>query len=243
MSYASFVSMKPGWEKLVGSTKVRRLGEEGYMFPGRWFKYALAGEAVTVGLLQTGITAIAEHDLDINPAANVAVGATAVSFASLTATEDEYADGFFFINDEGTEEGHNYLIKSNNGVTAGTLTITLDEEDGLVTAITTSEQCGLVHNLAFDFVVYPSAVTAAPLGGSCVDWADNDFGWLQFRGQGVCRVDATAPSQGLALIPSNATAGNLELSSNAGTLDTPEVAAMMDSAGASGESAPVLWKI
>ena len=86
-------------------------------------------------------------------------------------------------------------------------------------------------------------MTAAPLGGSCVDWADNDLGWLQFRGQGVCRVDATTPSQGLALIPSNATAGNLELSSNAGTLDTPEVAAMMDSAGASGESAPVLWKI
>lgn len=243
MAYASFVALRPGAEKKTSSTKVRRWGEEGYMFPGRWFKYGIAGEAVTVNLLQTGITATAAHDLDITLASAGSVGDTSVSFSSLTATKDEYADGFFFINDAGSEEGHQYLIKSNNAVSSGTLTITLDEGDGLATALTTSEQCGLVHNLCFDFVVYPTAATAAPLGVACIDWSNNDHGWLQFRGQGVARMDATAPAQGTPLMPSNATAGNLELVDYSATYDATPVATAMDSAGASGESNPVLWSI
>lgn len=241
MAYGAFVSMKPGWEKIVGSTKVRRLGEEGYMFPGRWFRYALAGEAVTVNLLQTSISATDAHDLDLVPAGAISAGDTTTTIASQTATANEYADGWLFMNDV-EEEGHNYLIKSNTVASASTLTITLDEEDGFVAASTTSQQMGLMHSHCFDFVVYPTTSTDAPIGAACLDWSDNDYGWLQFRGPGVARVyEGTALLAGNPLGPSTSTAGNVELLDQSGTIDYGLVGWNRDAVGTNGESNAVIW--
>jgi len=246
MSFPGTVQLKPGWEKQVSSTKNRKLGTEGYMFPGRWFKYALAGEAVTVALVQTTITAIANHDLDLVMSAAAAAEATVVipTLGATAATANEYADGFFIINDAGTEQGHQYLIKSHLAANASAnLTINLDEEDGLVVALTTSEQVGLVHNDCFDFVVNPTTATDAPLGVSCVDWANNDYGWLQIKGMGMCTADATAPATGTPVGPSNATAGNVELVDFSATYDVIQLGVMRNTASVSTECAPIKWDI
>ena len=241
MSYASFVSMKPGWEKVTSSTKVRRLAEEGYMFPGRWFKYALSGAALVVGNLHTSVSATGAHDLDLVPTANRAIGDTTVTIASLTITEDEYADGFLIFNDE-EQEGTQYLIKGNTGAAAANSTITLDEEEGLVVAITTAQQMGLVHSVCFDVVVYPNTPTGAPIGVACSAWADNDYGWLQFRGPACANLEVgTAITAGDALMPSVSTAGAMELLDQSNDTDDFGIIAWMGHAvGSNAEAAAVL---
>jgi hypothetical protein len=245
MAFPGFKMGKPGWEKQASTTKRGKLGDEMFIYPGRWFKYALAGEAATVNLLQAGIAAVNNHDLDLVVTAAGAAGATSISITlgATAATANEYQDGFVLFNDV-EEEGHQYLIKSHLAVdSSGTGVFNLDEADGLATAITTSQQVGLVHNLCFDFVVYPTTPTTSPLGACCVDVANNAYSWLQYRGQGVARSDATTPAAGAPLAASDATAGNVELMDYSGTPDLAPVGYNMDAAGVSAESCAVLWSI
>jgi len=244
MAFPAFKTGKPGWEKVVTSAKRGKLADEMYIYPGRWFRYALAGEAVTRPLLQTSITAIDAHDLDLVTAV-AAIGATevTVTLGATAALADEYADGVLLVNDL-TGEGFVYLVKSHPAAAlSATLVVTLDEEDGIVVALDATSQTGLVHNSCFDIVVYPTTASGPPLGAACVDWANNDYGWLQFRGQGVARIDATAPGAGAPLMPSNATAGNLELFDVTGTYNNVPIASNMDAVTVSTEHAAVLWKM
>ena len=242
MAFPAYKTGSPGWEKVVGTTKRARLGEDMYIYPGRWFRYGLAGEAATRPLLQTSITAVDDHDLDLVTAV-AAIGATTVT-VTLGATAsllNEYTDGFLIVNDL-IGEGFNYLIKNHPAAAASaSLVITLDEPDGIVVALDATSQTGLVHALGFDFVVHPTTQSAPPLGAACVNVANNEFAWLQYRGMGVARVDATAPGAGLPCMPSNATAGNLELFDMAGTYNAWPVASMSDAVSVSTEHASVLW--
>lgn len=240
MAFPQVVQLKPGNEKVTTTTKRKRYAEEGYMFPGRWFRYALAGEALTVGNLHTSISATAAHDLDITPVAAITAGDTTVQVASLTIAADEYADGFLIFNDV-EEEGHQYLIKGNTAATTATTTITIDEEDGFATASTTAQQMGLVHSNCFDVVIYPTTPTGPPVGCSCVDWADNAYGWLQFRGPGNVDIyEGTAVTSGDALMPSLNTAGALELFDKSNdTGDYGVVAWMGNAVGVSAEASAV----
>ena len=243
MAYPQVVQLKPGNEKVTTTTKRKRWGEQGYMFPGRWFTYAIAGEALTVANLHTHISATDAHDLDLVPVAAISVGDTTVQIASLTTTLDEYADGMLIFNDV-EEEGHYYLIKSNTAATAATVTITIDEEDGFVTASTTAQEMGLVHSVGFDVVVYPLTSLGPPVGAACVDWADNDHGWLQIRGPGMATLfEGTAVLAGNALTPTNGgTAGELELLDQSDdALDTSIIAWMSDAVGVEDESSAVYW--
>ena len=246
MSFPGFKTLRPGAEKVVTTSKNGILGEEGYMFPGRWFKYGLAGEAATAALLQTSISGIDDHDLDLSVAA-AAIGARTVT-VTLGATAvllDEYADGFLIVND-GTGEGIQHLIKSHPAAALSqTVVITLYDNDPIIVALVASgtTEVGLTHSPGFDFVVYPATVVGEPLGAACRAFANNDYGWLQFRGPGIFRADASTPGIGVPLIPSNATAGNLELGDTSGTYDAHQVAVNRDNASASGEHAACIWTI
>jgi hypothetical protein len=244
MSFPGFTTLSPGMEKRVSSTKTNRLGAEGYMFPGRWFKYALAGEAVTVALIQTTVTAIDGHDLDL--AVNTAAAGDTtlnVTPASTAVIANEYADGFIIVNNEG-EEGHQYLVKEHPAAGVGVeVVITLDEPDGLVTAFVAATVVGLTHSDCFDFVVNPTSFTDAPLGVACVDWSDNDFGWLQFRGNGIGVADATAPAGALPIASSNGTAGAFEVDLEDGTAELPHIGTQRDGASVDTEAHSVKWLI
>lgn len=246
MAFPGITTLRPGWEKVTTTTKRQMLGAEGYMFPGRWFKYGLAGEAVTTPLLQTPIAGPDVHDLDLSVAA-AAIGAltVTVTIGAAAIVANEFQDGFLIVND-GTGEGLQYLIKSHPaGASTAAVIFTLDDDDPIRVALVASgtSEVGLVHSQGFDFVVYPTTVLGQPLGAACVAWADNDYGWLQFRGPGLARGDAAAGAIGVPLIPSNATAGNLELGDTSGTYDAYQVAVNMDNAGVSGEQQAVLWGI
>ncbi|MAH49876.1 hypothetical protein CMI37_28915 [Candidatus Pacearchaeota archaeon] len=242
MAFPGFKQLKPGWEKVTTTGKRARWGEDAYMFPGRWFRYAIAGEALTVANLHTHISATDAHDLDLVPAAAVSAGDTTITIASLTTTLNEYADGMLILNDV-EEEGHYYLIKGNTAGTSATCTVTIDEEDGFVAALTTSQQMGLVHSMGFDVVVYPTTSLGPPVGATCVDWADNQHGWLQTRGPGVATLhEGTAVLAGNPLGPTTqGTAGELELLDQSGTIDYGIIAWMGDAVGVEDESSAVYW--
>jgi len=216
------------------------------MFPGRWFVYAQAGEAATVALLQTTRTNVANNDLDLALSAAAAAGDTTVSLTlgSTAIVANEYRDGFFFINDAGTEQGHQYLIKSHPAAASGAnVVLTFAEPDGLSVALTTSEECGIITSVGFDFVVNPTTFTDAPLGATCVDVADNAYAWLQTRGPGIGTADATAPAGGLPIAASNGTAGAFEVDLEDGTVELPHIGTQRDTASVDTECAPVIWKI
>jgi hypothetical protein len=246
MSFPGYATIGPGVEKRTTTRQGAELGQEAYMFPGRWFIYGIAGEAATVALLQTSRTNVVNNDLDLALSAAAAAGDTTVSL-TLGATaivEDEYRAGFFFINDAGTEQGHQYLIKSHPAAgSAANVVLTLDEPDGLATALTTSEECGIIVSTGFDFVVNPTTFTDAPLGAACVDVANNSYAWLQKRGVGMGTADATAPAGGLPIAASNATAGNFEVDLEDGTVELPHLGTQRDTASVSTECAPVIWDI
>jgi hypothetical protein len=242
MGFPQVVQLKPGWEKVTTSTKRKRWGEQGYMFPGRWFMYAIAGEALAVANLHTHISATDAHDLDLTPNAAVSAGDTTLTIASLTTTKDEYADGMLILNDV-AEEGHYYLIKGNTAATSATTTVTIDEEDGFVVALATSQELGLVHSMGFDVVVYPTTSLGPPVGAACVDWSENYHGWLQTRGPGVANLhEGTAVVAGNPLGPTTGgTAGELELLDQSGTIDYGIIAWMGDAVGVEDESSAVYW--
>tara|TARA_Y100001963_G_scaffold90751_1_gene125102 strand:+ start:196 stop:912 length:717 start_codon:yes stop_codon:yes gene_type:complete len=227
---------KFGWEKLTTSAQKHKLGTR-MQIADREFVYAQAGEAITVGKLVMGAARTAAHQVDLAVAA-ASAGATTITLSgSLTVTLNQYKDGWLIFNDV-EEEGHMYRIKSNTAVSSATgCVITIDEEDGLATAITTSQQVGIYENPYKEVETYDSNdVDHAPLGWSCVDIADTYYGWLCDKGFTTALIDGT-PGIGAPLVASNNASldGSVEVYDEDGTDNLPLVGYMGPIAGVAGE--------
>ena len=234
MSFPQTIMGKYGWEKVTTTAQKQKLGTR-MQIADREFVYVKAGEALTAGMLIMGQAGTAAEQVDLAVAAG-SVGDTTITLSgSLTITKDEYKDGWIIFNDVG-EEGHMYRIKSNTAVSSATgCVITLDEEDGLVTAITTSQQVGLYLNPHFEVEIHDyNDVDHAPLGWTCVDIADESFGWICDKGFTTALVDGT-PAAGVPLIASNGVDGAVEVYDEDGTVNLSPVGYMGPIAGVAGE--------
>jgi hypothetical protein len=115
--------------------------------------------------------------------------------------------------------------------------VTLDEEDGLATAIAATQQVGLYENPYTEVEVHDyNGVDASPLGWACVDIADTDFGWLCVKGFTTALVDGT-PAAGVPLIASNGVDGAVEVYDEDGTVNLAIVGYNGPLAGVAGEYA------
>ena len=171
MSFPQTIMGKPGWEKQTSTSQKHKLGTP-MQIGERKFRYVEAGEAITAGVLTKGKDGTDAHQVDLAVAAG-SVGDTTITITtSSTNAKDLYKDGYIIFNDV-EEEGHMYKVKSNTKVASATgCVITLDEEDGLVTAITTSQQVGLYENPYKDIEIMDfNGVDNAPLGWAQVDVA------------------------------------------------------------------------
>ena len=234
MSFPQTIMGKYGWEKVTTTAQKQKLGTR-MQIADREFVYVKAGEALTAGMLIMGQAGTAAEQVDLAVAAG-SVGDTTITLSgSLTITKDEYKDGWIIFNDVG-EEGHMYRIKSNTAVSSATgCVITLDEEDGLVTAITTSQQVGLYENPYTEVEAHDANdVDHAPLGWTCVDIADTDFGWLCVKGFTTALIDGT-PGLGVPLVASNGVDGAVEVYDEDGTVNLSPVGYMGPIAGVAGE--------
>ena len=204
MSFPQTLTGKYGWEKVTTTAQKQKLGTR-MQIADREFVYASTGEAIIAGNLVMGKAGTAAHQVDLAVSA-ASAGATTVTLSgSLTITLNQYKDGWLVFNDVG-EEGHMYRIKSNTAVASATgCVLTLDEEDGLITAITASQQVGLSANPYTSSTIYQhDAIVGAPLGWTCADIASGSYGWICVKGPTVALVTG-AITIGLPCVAANDT--------------------------------------
>jgi hypothetical protein len=234
MAFPQGLMGKYGWEKVTTTAQKQKLGTRMQIFD-RDFVYCQAGEAITAGKLVMGADMTAAHQVDLAVSAGSAGATTVTLSGSLTITKDQYKDGWLIFNDV-EEEGHMYRVKSNTAVSSATgCVITLDEADGLVVAITTSQQVGLYESPYKEVEAHDANdVDHAPLGWTCVDIADESYGWLCVKGFTTALVDGT-PASGVPLIASNGVDGAVEVYDEDGSVNLSFVGYMGPIAGVAGE--------
>ena len=194
MAFPTSINLKPGMEKVETSSQKHKLGTMATTPDGRVFYYVEnSGTAITTGgQIVDGIAAVAAHDMDLAFTATSAGATTATSGTSLTVTKDQYKDGYVYIND-GPGQGEIYQVKSNTAVSSATgLSITIDEEDGFATALTTASLFGLMYNPYKDVKIIDGdgTMTTGPLGITTTAMTADYFGWIQTAGPAAILLGA-----------------------------------------------------
>jgi len=246
MAFPQTIMGKYGWEKVTTTAQKQKVGTR-MQIGERDFMYVKTAEAVTAGLLvmqQVGDTA---DDLDLTTSADISAGDTTMTLStSLTLTKDQYKDGWLVLNDVG-EEGHMFRIKGNTAVSsAAGAVITIDEEDGFHTAISSGAsaiQCGLTANPYSAVEVWDfNGIEGAPLGWSCVDIASGSYGWICVGGPTLAKISGT-PDEGVAMCVSTTADGCIEVIDSDDDAQGTIVAYMGNTTGVNLEFALVMTNI
>ena len=237
MSFPQTIMGKWGWEQVTTTAKKHKLGSI-MQIANTFYIYASAGEAVLAGQLMesAGIIAAENDDLAV---ATTAAGATAVTVTMGAAVDlNEYADSFMYVNaGGGAGAGFRYRVKSHPAGTA--IAVTLDHEDGLITALTNgTDVVGFAKPTSSGVLQSNTTSVGACVGVTINDIASGSYGWLQFNGPGVCLIQGT-PGAGLGLMRSNGTAGAAELAD--GSLQ--DIGTLGRTVGVNGEYHEVLLNI
>ena len=210
MSFPQTIMGKWGWEQVVTTAKKNKLNTR-MQIAETEYVYASAGEAVLAGQLMEGAANISTEDEDL-AVATTAAGATAVTVTfGAAVTLNEYADGFLYVNNGGgAGDGFRYKIKSHPAGTA--VAVTLDHEDGLITALTSgTDVVGAAKPLTSGVLQSNTTAVGAAVGVTMNDITSGSYGWLQVRGQGLCLCQG-AIGVGLGIMRSNGTTGAIEVS-------------------------------
>ena len=186
MAFPTTVHLSYGQEKVETEEQKQKLGTRAVAPDGRVFYYAKNSSAAITpaGKICDGIAAVAAHDMDVAAAATSAGATSFTSGTSLTVTKNQYADGYVLFND-GPAQGEVYRIKSNTAVSGATgLEITIDEPDGLRTALTTSSLFGLAYSPYTDVKIIDGdgTMTTGPLGVNPIPVTASYYFWLQTAG-------------------------------------------------------------
>ncbi len=227
MAFPTTVYLSYGQEKVETSEQKQKLGTRAVTPDGRVFYYAKNSSAAITpaGKICDGIAAVAAHDMDCAAAAASAGATSFTSGTSLTVTKDQYADGYVVFND-GPAQGEVYRIKSNTAVSSATgLEITIDEPDGLRTALTTSSLFGLVYPPYKDVKIIDGdgTMTTGPLGVNPIPVTASYYFWLQTAGVSSVLSGAAVAVVGDAV-------GVSQASGESGAFDLWDVSANEDTA-------------
>ena len=221
MAYPTSINLKPGMEKVETSSQKHKLGTRATTPDGRVFYYVEnSGTAITTGgQIVNGKDAVAAHDMDVAATAAHSAGDTTISIEVPTTdlTANQYKDGYLYFND-GPGQGEIYQIKSHPAHDASadnTVIITIDEEDGIATALTTSSLCGLMYNpyKDIDIIDGDGTMGTGPLGVTCAPLTADYFGWIQTAGIGSVAIGAAVGvvGDGLQISQASGESGRAEL--------------------------------
>jgi hypothetical protein len=214
MSFPNTVYGKPGWEKVQSSGQKHKIGTRMLLDDGRAFRYVELGAAdIAAGAVVQAPAAVAHHDVDlaITTAASGVTSVT-VTLEATAATADQYKDGYLFINDGATGEGHVYKIKSNAaGSSGGTCVITLEEDDPTVTALTnTTHLAGLAVNPYSNVIISPTTVSNVAIGVAPRLLTLDYYGWIQTWGPAAVLANAVGVIGQHVRVGGASTAGGTE---------------------------------
>ena len=187
MAFLNYVGLDYGDETVTSTTESRgvTLGTKGLMPDGRVFRYSLAGEAITAGVLCQNSLAIANHDMDLVTAA-AAAGATSI-----------------YVND-GDGEGQSFRIATHAAVSSsGSFTVPFEGKQTVQTALAATSLCGVKANPYNGTLIYNgnSGINGIPTGFAPTDVASGAYFWQQTYG------DGTAVAQGTVVVGKMLTPG------------------------------------
>ena len=179
-----------GDEKATGTTQLHAYGTRMVLPDGRVFYYGQTDGAQTAGAICQSAVGIANHDMDLAVnTASVGDKSLSVTLGGTAATEDQYKDGYVYVND-GTGQGHIYKIRQHDAINSSAAgTINLYDGDAIAVAFEDATIVGLAKNPYKDFVVYPTTSTGHAVGVAATDFDDDDFGWLQTWGPAAVLCD------------------------------------------------------
>ena len=220
MAFPTTVQLKQGMEKVETSSQKHKLGTRGGTSDGRICYYAEnSGTAIDHGgYLVDGIAAVAAHDMDVAATAAHSVGDTTISIEVPTTdlTANQYKDGYLYFND-GPGQGETYMVKSHPAHDASddnTVIITIDDEDGIVTALTTSSLCGLMYNPYKDIKIIDGdgTMTTGVIGVTTAPVTADYFCWIQTSGPASVRLGAQVGvvGDGIAVSQASGESGEAE---------------------------------
>ena len=194
MAFPLTVNLSYGMEKVATSSQKHKLGSRATTPDGRVFYYAEASNTAIArgGNVVNGIAAVAAHDMDLAAAAADAAAITFTSSTSLTVTKNQYQDGYVYFTD-GPAEGEIYRVKSNTAVSSATgLSVTIDEPDGLTTALTTSSKFGLMYSPYKDIHIVDGngTPTTGVVGVTTAPVTADYFCWVQTSGPAAVLMGA-----------------------------------------------------
>ena len=223
MAFPSTVNLSYGMEKVETSGKKQKLGTRAVTPDGRVFYYARNGSAAitTAGMIVDAAAAfaVAAHDMDVPATEAHSVGDATVSLEVPTTdlTKDQYADGYLIFND-GPGEGEVYRIKSHPAHDASddnTAIFTLDEPDGVRTALTTSSLAGLLVNpyAAVKIIDGDGTMETGALGVTTVPVTASYYCWIQTAGISSVAIGAAVGvvGDGLQISQASGESGRAEL--------------------------------
>lgn len=223
MAFPSSIFLSYGQEKVETSEQKQKLGTRAQTPDGRVFYYARNGSAAitTAGMIVDAAAAfaVAAHDMDVPVTAATAAGSTTVSLEVPTTdlTKNQYADGYLIFND-GPGEGEVYRIKSHPAHDASadnTAVFTLDEPDGIRTALTTSSLAGVFVNpyAAVKIIDGDGTMETGALGVTTIPMTASYYGWIQTAGIGSVAIGAAVGvvGDGLQISQASGESGRAEL--------------------------------
>jgi hypothetical protein len=196
----------------ISADRQTRVGEVFETWDGKRYRYGFAGASnLDHGKMGVAEAIIANHtNIVVQEAA--AVGATKVkaTLGATLAAAGFYNDGYLTVNDS-AGEGIEYEIKSHGAVlSAGIITVRLDNNSPLKIALTTASEVSLRPSPWARVIVAPGAIAHRPVGVPNVDITAAYYGWFQTRGDCSVLSDGVI-SKGAGAILSDAVNGALEI--------------------------------
>ena len=212
-----------GDEKATGTTQLHALSTRMVLPDGRVYYYGQTDGAQTAGAICQSAATVGNHDMDLAVnTASVGDKSLSVTLGGTAATEDQYKDGYVYVND-GTGEGNIYKIRQHDAINSSAAgTINLYDGDTIAVAFEDATIVGLAKNPYKDFVVYPTTPTGHAVGVAATDFDDDDFGWLQTWGPAAVLCDVAFVIGNHVRVSDN-TAGSGEPLDRDGTHENEEV--------------------
>ena len=254
MAFPLTVNLSYGQEKVETSDQRQKLGTRATTPDGRVFYYAKEdGTGIsTAGMIVDGVGLEGNHDMDIPPTAAHSVGDTTISLEVPTTdlTKNQYADGYLVFNDD-AGEGEVYRIKSHPAHDASddpTAIFTLDEPDGIRTALTTSTEAQLVYNpyTNIKLIDGDGTQTTGPLGVTTIPVTASYYCWLQTSGIASVAVSGTTVlvlGDSIEVSQVSGQSGTATLHDSSGATDLQPIGTAMGVASIAGDKGLVMLSI
>ena len=254
MAFPLTVNLSYGMEKVQTSAQKHKLGTRAVLPDGRVFYYAKEdGTGIaSAGFIVDGVGLVAAHDMDCTATAAHSVGDTTISIEVPTTdlTKNQYADGYLVFNDDGGE-GEVYRIKSHPAHDASddnTVIITIDEEDGIRTALTTSTEAQLVYNpyTNIKLIDGDGTQTTGPLGVTTIPVTASYYCWIQTAGISSVAVSGTTVmvlGDAIEVSQVSGQSGTATLHDSSGATDLQPIGTAMGVASVAGDKGLVMLSI